>query len=172
MPAYTSASLPGISLPSTRASPVVDQRAKRVDQFEPHARETFRERNDFHEHDQPHDVVVQILANSYRVRANKILLQAHELVVTDTNTCQLPESRIDAVDFLACGDDVADVLARFCDRPLRIEPKRHLDGFAPGLAQLAEGDELFVDRQFHDESPVSIIGRFRPFSRAQSIASS
>ena len=46
---------------------VIDQRTQRVDQLRPHARESFAERNYFHEHDQAHGLIIEILADARRV---------------------------------------------------------------------------------------------------------
>ena len=61
---------------------------------------------------------------------------------------------------------------KFRDAAPRIRAQFHGDRLEPRLAEFAERDQLVVDRQFHDASPKSTIGRSSPFSRAQSMAMS
>ncbi len=150
---------------------VVYQRAQCVYQLESHARETFRERDHFHEHDQAHDVVVEILADAYRVRTHQVLLQLHEFVVADVHAGELPETGVDSVDLGTALHDIIDVFAGLRDCATRFDPERDFDGTTPCPAELCQRDELLVDDELHGTSSRPTIGRFRPCSFAHSIAS-
>ena len=154
-----------------RIDVVIDQCAERIDQFEPHARETFRERDDLHQHDQAHDVVAQVFADADRMRTHQVFLQLDQFVVADVHACELAEAGIDAVDLGAAPYHVADVLGRLRDRAARLDTERHVHVPAPGLAKFRERHQLLVDHQFHDSSPRPTIGSCRPCSFAQAIAS-
>ncbi len=154
-----------------RIDVVIDQRAQRVDQLEPYAGETLGQRDDFHQHDQAHDVVAEVLPDTDRMRAHEILLQLHEFVVADVDARELAEAGVDAVNLSAALDDVADVFGGLRDGAARVDAERDLDGSVPCLAQLGKRHELLVDDEFHEGSPRPIIGRLRPCSRAHAIAS-
>ncbi len=156
---------------NSRIHVVVDQRAQRVHELEPHARKSFGQRYYLHEHDQAHDVIVEVLANADRVGAYEILLQFHEFVVADVHPGELPETGVDAVDLGTAVDDFADILARLRDRAPRVDTERHFDGTTPGLAELCQRDKLLVDDELHGTSSRPTIGRLRPCSFAHSIAS-
>ena len=64
---------------------VIDQGAQRFDELEPHPRKPLRQRNDLHQHDQSHDVVIEIDADTHRVRPHEFFLQQRQLVVADSN---------------------------------------------------------------------------------------
>ena len=99
-------------------------------------------------------------------------MQLRELIITDTHLRQLTKTRIHAVDFLATGNHVINQFIRLRNAHLRVFADGHIEWLLPGGPERRQRDELIVNLQFHDGLPVSTIGRFSPFSRAQSIAMS
>ena len=76
---------------NARVDVVVDQLAEQFDEFDPHAGKAFRKRDDFHEHDEPNDIVVEILADADSMRAHQVCLQVCQFIVADTYRRELPK---------------------------------------------------------------------------------
>ena len=155
---------------NARIDVVVDQRAKPLDQFDAHTGETFGERYDLDQHDQPDDLVVEVLPHADGVRAHEIFLQMRKLLVADTHLRQLSEAGIDAVDLFAAGNNIVDEFIRFRDAPLCIPAQGDSDWRLPDTTENVERDQLVFDDQIHFDRSRLTIGRLRPCSRAQSIA--
>ena len=151
---------------------LVEQRAQGFDEHQPHTREALGQRDDFHQHDETDDVVIEIFADADGMRAHEVFLQAFEFVAADAHRCQAPEARVDAVDAAAAREQFVDDLGRFRDASARVGRQENLDGLAPRLPQLGQRHELFVDRNLHHAPPRPIMGRCRPCACAQSMATS
>ncbi len=93
---------------NARIDVVVDHLAKQFDQLDSDTGKPFRQCDDFHQHDEPDDVIVEILANADGMRTHQVCLQLRQLIVTDADGRQLSEAGVHAVNRFATRDNVID----------------------------------------------------------------
>ncbi len=93
-----------------------------------------------------------------------------QFIATDPNLRHLAEAGVDAVHPIALRHDVVDQFVCFRDAASRVIAERDRHSVLPYGPQIGQRHELVFDDEIHDPLPVSIIGKFRPFSRAQSMA--
>jgi hypothetical protein len=113
---------------------MIDQRTEFLYEFEANTRETLCQGDHFHEHDEAHDIVVEILAHANSVRTHEVFLEMHEFIVADTDRRQLSKSRIDAVHLVAVSDDVVDQLIGLGNTPSGAVTQLHGHMVKPGAA--------------------------------------
>ena len=151
---------------------MLEQRCQRVDELQPDAGMTAGEPHDLQQDHQAHDLVIQVLADAGGVRAHEVLLQVGEFVLLDPHLGELPETRVDAVDRRALGDHIADRGGGFVDPAPGALAQLDAQRSAPDFAQLSEWYRRAVEPQSHRGLTPGTMGRLRPCSRAQAIASS
>ena len=115
---------------------------------------------------QPDGVARQRVAEPAAVAEDQVALEVGELVGGDAGLGEQAEAGVDAVDGLAAGDDAVDRGGGGVDRGERGVGQAG-GRAAPQVAQCGERDVAGIE----DDHAV-IIGRSRPCSRAQSIATS
>ena len=106
------------------------------------------------------------VAEAAAVAEDEVALELAELVGGDAGLGEQAEAGVDAVDGLAAGDDAIDRGGGGVDRGEGVVGEAR-GGAAPQVAQRVEGDGAGGE----DDHLVTI-GKSRPCSRAQSIASS
>ena len=116
----------------------VDERDERFDHRPAHAGVAAGERGRLQRHDEAHDRIVEQRARAGGMRQHERALQLGEARVVDARPCEEPESRVDAVDRAARGDDAVDRQRRGIDRRLRGDIDRERHGLRPETAQIGE----------------------------------
>ena len=156
---------------------VCEQREQSVDETLADAGKAARQRIDFQREDQPHDRIRQRLADPRSMRQQQVSLEQFQLFGRNARLREQPEARVDTVGGIARRDDPIDETARrddACaiggaelqgDRPLVDTPQRGEREFT-GADRHGLGPRVLGRRHYGR----SIMGRFRPCSRAQSIA--
>jgi hypothetical protein len=145
---------------------VVIELEQALDERGPHARVARRQRRNLERKHEPHGRVIEQRPSTGGVRKHDVRLQLLELVGRDARLGEAPEAGVDAVGGLARSDDA---LNRFVSRAQRRQAGRvelQLRAFPRNMAQGGEGEGCAAD--LHPRN----IGRSRPLSFAQAIASS
>ena len=151
---------------------MLEERAERLDEFQPYARVAAGERDELHQDHEADDAVTEVLAHPRGVRANDVLLQFREFLVADADVSEMPAAGVDPVDRSARGDRFGDRVGGGGNPPAGAAAKRHGYPVEPGGAQDFERDRRFPDLDRHGALTPGTIGRLRRCSRAQAMASS